>query len=258
MTILAFIALAVYQNTAQSFALRDKLEMDGDFYSSLRVVMDTISRDISHIYTPQASALPGKIGKSTNLNLANAAAQAAGQQPGQQQGQQNAENSSLFYPVVVEVGNVLEYWGEALNLQGVRNSRLQGEKEKISFIANSHIRAYKDSAESDFAKIKYELEKDNLSEKNAKSLVKREDTDVFFDNLKSETEIRYTLLTNVKGLKFRYLDGEKDTWYDKWDTTSTDRKGVFPSVIEVELEVFYPRSENTFKLTQNFKPEMPL
>lgn len=245
MTILAFISMAVYQNTTQSFVLRDNVEQDGDFYNSIRVALDILGRDVIHIYSPNAAALPGDLGKAAKKTA---------------QGTFDVQadpNSGGTNPAPPEPAS--QFWGESINTVGVRPSRLQGEAEKISFIINSHMRLFRDSAECDFAKIIYALEDDRDQKSNAtvKALIKREDPAAFEDNTrqKSETEVRYVLISNVKSLKFRFLDGEKDKWDDKWDTEGMDHKGKFPVVIEITLEVTPPNSQNPLKITQLYRPE---
>jgi prepilin-type N-terminal cleavage/methylation domain-containing protein len=253
MTILAFIAMAVYENTTQSFALRDSVEQEGDFYNSLRVSLDILGRDITHIYTPQAEALPGNVGKAPQPN-----------QPGQP-GQQPTgsflpgQNSSNV------AGEALTFWGEPINAQGVRPSRLNGEETKLTFVIDSHVRLFRDSQESDFAKITYTLGDDKLPANGVnargKVLIKKEDPTVFdFQDEKkdSETEVSTVLLDNIKSLKFEYLDGEKDRWYTRWDTAGIDHKNVFPSVIQITVEVFLPNTDTTFKVVQQYRPELPI
>ncbi len=245
MVIIAFIALGIYQSTSQSFDMRQKLEVDVDFYNSIRVALDVLRKDINQIYSPQSAALP------TQLLKADAEA------PPQN-------------PYGGDSGNPLEYWAPPINSTGIRPSRLQGESTKLSFISNSHLRVYKDSRESDFAKIQYSLEEDKLSKTGEKILVKREDPAVFTEEESrsdsSDQSVRYTLLSQIKSIKFRYLDGKKDTWFDKWDTSGMAHKNIFPSVIEIELEVFLPllkgadpkATRAAFKSSHRFRPEMPL
>jgi len=247
MIILSFIALAVYQNTSQSFVLRDKLERDGDFYNSIRVALDLFARDVAHIYTPQAAALPGDIGKASAPPDPN-------KPPAQSPDPAAAQNYNFTLNMTT-----LPLWGEPVNPSGVRPSRFNGEATRVSFLTNSHMRLFRDTPESDFAGISYALEEDKLSEQpGAKALVKREGTEIFSEREDPEAEVRYTLLTNVRNLKFQYLDGEKDTWSDKWDTTGMDHKDVFPSIVEITLEVFVPGTEGTFTITQRYRPEMQL
>lgn len=241
MFILSFIAMAVYNNTTQVYKIRDSVENEGDFYNAIRVTLDVMGRDVAQIYTPKTAALPGDAGKAKKTNL----------QPGQ-------PGFSNAYGNDPNQGDPLPFWGAPVNEFGVRPSRLQGEATKISFIANSHMRLFQDVAESDFAKITYALaDPKSTATSRATTLVKRENVAVFDENDPPEKEVEYTLVQNVKTLKFRFLDGEKDQWADKWDTTSQDHKGKFPDVIEVTLEVFLPGSlQNTLTVVQRFKPEM--
>ena len=241
MSILAFISMAVYQNTTQSFILRDNVERDGDFYNAIRVALDIMGRDLIHIYSPQAGALPGNLG------------QAPTQQKNNQTGQMAAiptEPPTMF-------------WGETINANGVRPSRFQGDSDKMSFLINSHMRLFKESHESDFSKIEYFLDDDKLAPKNrpAKALIKTENTAAFdMEDRDNDNKQRYVILGNIKSISIQYLDGEKDIWNKRWDTMGIDHKGKFPNVIEVTVEVYMPdvNSTNTFKINQRYKPELPL
>lgn len=235
MTILAFIALAVYNNTAQTFKLRDNIEQEGDFFNALRVTLDLMGRDIGQMYSPQMAALPGDSGKARS--------------PTQ-------ENTVGTFGSNEASPDPTAFWGSPINQFGLRPSRLQGEATKLSFISNGHVRLFRDSAESDFAKITYALEEDS-EETNAKktTIVKRESTAAFDPEEEKEHEVRYPLLTNVKKLEFSFLDGEKDQWHARWDTSGTDHKDKFPDVIQVTIEVNYPNSEASFTVIQRFRPE---
>ncbi len=232
MTIMSFIAVFVYQNTSKSFELRETLTQDGEFYNSARVALDTFGRDIIHLYSPQAASLPGELGK-----------------PPKQEG----NNQTQQLP-----SNIYKFWGALINQNGVRPTRFVGEDNKVSFIANSHMRLYKDSQETEFSKIIYLLEEDQLNKSNTKLFVKRENTDVFtLDRENEETEVRYVLLSNVKSIKLSYLNGEKDSWLSTWDTTSEDHKGKFPDLIQIEIELVLPRTGNSFTIMQRYRPEGP-
>ena len=252
LVILSFIALGIYNNTSQSFILRDNVEQDGDFYNSIRVSIDVLGRDVQQMYSPQTSALPGDIGQAGGPSGASGA-------PGFVQGQQQQSFGTDSY-----------YWSEPINANGVRASRFQGDATKISFIINSHMRLFRDTPESDFAKIMYTLEdeKNPMPGQSGKVLVKYEDPVAFDEKDKSDQMARYELITNVKSLEFKYLDSEKDTWYNKWDTAEgVDHKGVFPAVIEINLEIFSPAAakqevsateKSAFKVIERFRPELPL
>ncbi|MBI3541789.1 MAG: prepilin-type N-terminal cleavage/methylation domain-containing protein [Deltaproteobacteria bacterium] len=250
MMILAMISVGIYDITTSSFDKREKIEAEGDFYNSLRVGLDVLGRDLTAIYSPQASALPGDLGKPPQ--------QAQPGQQGQPQGQQPTYQSSEM-----PQGTPTDFWGEPLNQQGVRPTRFQGEETKMSFISSSHMRLYRDTPESEFAKIAYSLEEPKNPDPNAKVksklLVKREDPNILGeDGRPSDTEVSYTLIENVKNVTFEYLDGEKDTWSKRWDTSSADHKSVFPSIIKVTVEVFVPNTESTLIVTQEYRPELNL
>lgn len=240
MTLLSFIALAVYQNTSQSFALRESVEQEGDFYNSLRVGLDLIGRDINHIYTPQAAALAGDLGKAANPQTMNA-------------------TSAPPAPATA-------FWGEPINTDGVRPSRLQGEATKLSFITNDHMRMFRDTQESDFAKISYSIEDDPYATpgQGGKVLMRKESTKVFDDeqrnNTEDESQISYVLIPNIKSVQFEYLDAKTDRFDNRWDTAQgLDRDRGWPAIIRVTVEVFLPNStESTFKITQWYRPELPL
>jgi prepilin-type N-terminal cleavage/methylation domain-containing protein len=249
MTILSFIALGVYQTTAQTFSIRDSLEQDGDFYNSVRVALDVIGRDIAHIYTPNPFALPGKIG------------QPPAQTPNTQPGGFGAARSNTLIPQPPT-----KFWAEPLNEFGFRASRITGEANKLSFISNGHMRLFRDSAECDFVKVYYWLDVEKPIQgasglpPRGKVLMKRENNKPFDELEREEEESKYPLLTGIKSLEFKYLDGEKDQWLSSWDNTALVNKGVFPSVIKVIIEVFTPNSkaagtENTLHVEQLFRPE---
>ncbi len=244
--IFAFISLGVYDITNSTFARRESIEQEGDFYNSIRVGLDVLGRDITQLYTPQAGALPGTIGQAAQP------AGSSGQQP--QSGYAQATQN-------VPLGTATEFWGEPINESGVRPSRLQGEETKLSFVSNSHMRIYQDADESEFEKVSYALEDPKTPDPlvKGKLLVKHEDPNVFIDEERgSETDVRYVLVEGVKSISFEYLDGEKDSWSKRWDTAGTDHKGVYPAIIKVTLEVYFTRSENTFTVVQQYRPELPL
>lgn len=258
MTILSFIALAVYQNTTQSFVLRDNVEQEGDFYNSVRVALDALGRDITHIYTPNEAALPGSLRSAPSPSP-------APQVPGYTQSYAQVTKGPTFQPIPAS-----KYWGESINAEGVRPTRLQGESDKMSFITNNHMRLFRDTPECDFSKIEYSLaeEKEITPGVRGKILRRREDSAVFEDIEKlrdDESVSTVDLISGVKDLKIRYLDGEKDSWSTRWDTAGMDHKNVFPSVIEITLEVYMPKRNTpggkednerpTFKVVERFRPE---
>jgi hypothetical protein len=207
--------------------------------------MEVLGRDLTQLYTPQAAALPGDLGKPEN-------------QP--QPGQPGYTGASA-----IPLGSPMQFWDEPINKYGVRPSRFQGESARMTFFSSSHTRIYRDSLESVFAKITYQLEDPkghDISEPvHGKMLVKHEDPgNLFIDDerMSSDTEISYTLVEQVKDIHFEYLDGEKDKWETRWDTAGSDHKGVYPAVIKATVEIYVPTSDNTFIVIQQYRPELDL
>lgn len=242
-TILSFISLGVYRGTAQSFSIRENLERDNDFYNSIRAALDVIGRDLIHLYNPQAAAFPGDSGKNVYDDPNNP----------------DAKNQ-VPPPPGFPLNEGMAFWSVPVNPSGLRFSRFNGTDTELSFVSSSHVRLYRDSRECELVKIKYTLEEPKTMGKG-KILTKSEDIDIFNDPNSSETEVKYPLLSNVKSLKFRYLDSRKDAWNTRWDSASVDFKNIYPTVVEITVEVAGPDLRNpnsSFKIYQNFRPEMAL
>ena len=130
---------------------------------------------------------------------------------------------------------------------------------QISFISSSHIRLYKDTPESTFAKVTYELVTDEF-DPNSQMLVKTESFDVFqMEERKDVSKRTYPLMHGIKTLKFRFYNKNKDngTWEPSWDSVDSDEdKNIYPDVVEVNFEVYGP-SKMYFNGIYDFKPELP-
>jgi general secretion pathway protein J len=241
--LLAIISIGVYTTTASTFELREKLQAEAEFYNSVRSALAFIERDMIMMYTPQLAAMPG------------AMAQAEVAQPG--------VNPSTAAGDVFNPGIAQEYWGQLIN-RYVRPSRLQGDEGKISFVANSHVRIYRNSKESDLIKVSYAVEDDDLpiDAKQTKILVRYHDPDVFRETGRdSETKIRTVIFRGLKSVKFSYLDGRNDQWQNHWDTDYRDTKNRFPALIKIVVDVFQPPplpTDQTFSVSQVYKPELAL
>ena len=243
MTLLAFISVGTYSLTSSSFSLREKLEAENDFYNSIHTALYQLDRDFSMIYTPQLKAMPQAMSFADVLQPGLNAANTAGE---------------MFDP-----GIATQFWGTNVNRFRIRLSRFTGEKDKVQFISNSHVRVYRDSRESEFAKIVYTMEDepvDGSKLNTAKALIRYEDPVVFVDDgRRSETDIRYALLQKIKSLKFEYLDGKTDRWADVWDTERPETKNRYPALIKVVVEIQQPppaQEGNTLSVTQIYKPEL--
>jgi prepilin-type N-terminal cleavage/methylation domain-containing protein len=236
MVILAFISLAIYQATTNTFKLRDTLSTDGDFQNEIRLTMSVFEKDIAHVFHPKIMEPPKNTQQVTN---------AAGQ------------TAATPLPEV----QITRYWGALMNTSGARHSRFIGTADSISFVGASHVRVYKASRESVFSKIEYRLEDDKVSPEELgalRTLVKREDTDVFNpEDDRSEFIRKFPLLHGIKKLKFRYYRKDKETWVDDWDSDNSDFKNIFPDLVEMTLEVTGGERKH-FEGQFRFRLEVPI
>jgi len=243
--VLSFISLGIYQATAETYKLREELLNESDFYNTIRLTMSILQRDVTLMYSPivlipQASPSP----------------LAGGFQPAPNP---NARPSPSFLQTDPDLGQESDFWGPALDKTGIRPSRFVGSDKKISFISSSHIRLYKDTPESEFAKVTYELVTDEF-DPNSFMLVKTESVDVFqMEDRKDQTKRTYPLMHGIKTLKFRFYNKNKDngTWEPAWDSVDTDEdKNIYPDIVEVNFEVYGP-TKLYFNGVYDFKPELP-
>lgn len=210
--IMIFISLGLYKATVETYRLRDILSVEGDFYNSIRMAMGIFQRDVQAIYSPQL-AVPGDPG-----------------QPAPDEG---------------ELGASTRFWGSALDKTGIRPVRLEGTANRLSFVAVSHRRIYRNAPESEFAKIVYELEAAEPAEDTPEGhvLMKRQNANAFNEDDTSDDPHwrNYPLLRGVKTLKFRYYKKDQDAWFSSWDSDSAETKNRFPDLIEVQIEVNGPQ-----------------
>lgn len=254
--ILAFISLAVFQIMSKTYELRDILLVEGEFHSEIRLSMGILERDITLMYSPLLMLPPKK-----------SAAQA---QPPQQPGGAPAE-SAVNAITEADRERYFTYWMGIMDDTGLRATRFIGERDRLSFVASSHTRVYKDSRESVFAKVAYELRADEFQEaleadakaqgrepQKTQMLVKLVNTDVFdYEEENEKTARTYALLHGVTGLKFRYYHREKDQWQDTWDSAKPEFRNIFPDVIEIQIKVIGPERQN-FEGVFKYRPEIPL
>ncbi len=235
-SILAFISIGVYQITAKTFSMRSKLGADAEFYNLVRGSLDLMRRDLIHIYTPQLSALPASLSQKQVVNA----------------------GDNTFDP-----GQPTAYWSLKVNNFNIRPSRFAGDNKSMTFISNGHVRLYEDIPESEFTKLKFEIQDDDVNKaEGLKAITRISDPNAFPDeNRKSDTEQTLVILRRVKFARFRYLDGEQDQWFDTWDSSRAEMQNRFPSLIEVSIEVVPspPLPPNaTLAITQLYKPELAL
>ncbi len=263
--LLVMISVAIYQATTQTFRYRAKIINEGDFYGAIRLSMGLVDRDLSALFSP------------VNLNPKNFPTPGASSVPSGGQvdpypplrggvGRGGADPNGLAVQAQrldelskTELGQLSDYWLPATDLTAIRPSRFVGTENRIQFVTASHMRIYKNSPESEFAKVVYELrdEKDSDLGDGIKVLVKIEDPNVFDDGDKKGKAAKiYPLLTGVKKFVFRYYRRDKKAWERTWDTNRDDMKGLYPDIVELTLEVT-GLAKLSFHGVYMFKPETP-
>ncbi len=241
MAVLVMISFAIYQATTETFKLRETLAIEGNFFNGIRLSITIIQRDISLIFSPLA-LLPETQAKSIG-NSGNQGNLGHPLNPDEQ------DRNSL-------------YWSPAANTNGIRPSHFVGTEDKVSFVSLSHIRIYKDSPESEIAKISYELKKDEKNTDNPGTLVlvKTESPNAFAsDDIKDTLSRSYELLHGISKLTYTYYQREGNTWKNlrSWDSDKEETKNIIPDIIEIKLEVKGPKNLN-FEGKYKFRPEIPL
>lgn len=251
-TLLIIISLSIYQATTQTYRYRDTLIREGDFYNSIRLSMGIMERDIALLFSPKMmnplfSADPPP---TPNINDPDAGFNNAYNPP-------PVADQTLTDLMASELGQTTDYWLGITDKTAIRNSRFVGTEDSIRFVSASHQRIYKNFPESDFVKILYEMrdDKDENAIEGTKVLFKIEDPNVFDDvEKKGKTSKQYALLPGVKSIKFRYYRKDKKVWELQWDSSKADLVGLFPDLIEVQIEIVAAGRQN-FSGTYTFKPE---
>ena len=240
--ILAFISIGIYRAITETYRLRATLSTEGDFYNGIRLSMNILQEDITMLYSP-LPMVPGWPSPSPSPSFMVVP-------PGGYGAPAQVPDPTL--------AQTFEYWGPALDASGLRPSHFIGTESKLTFVANSHLRVYKDSQESEFAAIAYDLVADNRDH-DSQMLVKTESTDVF--NLdpdrKDPNQRVFALLHGIKKFKYRYYRKDKDEWDPKWDSDSDDQKNIYPDIVELTIEVTGP-NHMVFDGKFLFRPELPL
>jgi len=243
LVILTFISLAIYNATSSAFQLRDSLQREGDFLNKVRITMNLVQTDISQIYSPKLLAPPSAEPQNPN------APQTPGQPP-------DAQDMGLI--MSDDAGQQTQFWAAATDKTGIRASRLVGNESKLTFVALSHKRIYKESEESEFAKITYELRPSDVIP-DTQVLVKIENAKAPFgaDDPRDTNSIVYPLLHGIKKWNYQYYSKGKDNPARSWDSDSPDSKDKFPDLIEITFEVIDDHNQN-FEGHYKIKPEVPL
>lgn len=240
MSVLVMISFGIYQATTETYKLRDSLSIEGNFYNAITLSLSIIQRDISLIYSPVA-LLPPAPKKDANTPP-------------------DAKQMNVI--MSDDLGRSFNFWSAAVDPNGLRPARFIGGEDKMSFVSASHLRIYKDSPESDLAKIAYELKRDskNTDAPDTLVLVKSENTDVFAsDDVRETNKHSYEILHGIKKLSYTYYQKDGNTWktLKSWDSDHEETKNIIPDYIEINLEVKGPKNlsfEGKFKI----RPELPI
>jgi hypothetical protein len=126
-------------------------------------------------------------------------------------------------------------------------------------ITASNIRLYKESPESIFAKVSYELVDDPTADRSEprKMLLKVMTPNAFDEDDSRDIYIKkYPLLHGIKKWEFKYYRADKASWTTSWDNESGDLKNLYPDIIQVKLEVT-GASRSFFEGLYKFKTEIP-
>jgi len=235
LSILVVLSFAIYQATTETYRLRDVLSNEGDFYNEIRLSMNILQRDISLLYSPTVSGPP---------------------KPSPQPVMDPREMQNIL---ASDLGQTTTFWGAVTDKTGIRPAHFIGTDSKLSFISVSNTRVYKDSPESEFAKVVYELKPDAYAVVPSTSVLTKSTSSNAFevDEHKDRQFVQYPLLHGIKKLKYRYYHKEKDAWSTSWDSDREDYKNIYPDIIEIKIEVLGP-SRLSFDGLFQFRPEVPL
>lgn len=175
-----------------------------------------------------------------------------------------ADLSQIFTPNVETLPSkpdqtASSYWSPAVRADGLRRSRLKGDKEHISFVTNNNRRVEAGSPQSDFAKVSWEIES---NADGAYSLYRATDWDVYhYEDGTAKKPNRVALLDNLASATFSYYRSENKKWEDSWDSENAFAKpgNRFPDLISVKVEIPDPLNPAAHQQWEIIvKPNMPL
>ncbi len=136
-----------------------------------------------------------------------------------------------------------DFWSAPLREDGLRRSRVKGNREKITFINNGNRVVEEDSTQSDLQKVTWEIERNNSG---AYTLYRSADWDAFhYEDGTAKKPNRVALLENMVSAKFSYYRKENKTWEDQWDSESPyiHPNSRFPDLVALKIEL--PDPANT-------------
>lgn len=249
--LMVLISVAIYRAVVNIYQSRELVAEEGDFNTAINLTVNILEHDLQSVYSPKMMA-PDK----TPVN------------PGDPNTDPNTASNPSPTPTpsaLPDDERVTEYWGKVSDTTGIRSSRFQGKEDSLLFISNSHVRVYRESQESIFAKIHYELQDASAEDRThpeltgTKVLVKKVEPNVFeIEEQDNSPSLKsYRLLHGIKKFKLSYCQTDKDRCEDRWDTESRDTPGLYPDVIQLELEVVGEKNRQ-FGATYRFRREVPI
>jgi prepilin-type N-terminal cleavage/methylation domain-containing protein len=258
LAVMVFISFAIFQATTETYKLRDSLAAEADFNNAIRLSMNIIERDISLIYSPMAF-VQSKTNTSNNSGNSGNSGNPANQPPGAGNLGASANIGTAVLPD--DLGRSFTYWSPALDISGLRPSHFVGTEDQLSFISLSHHRIYKNSPESEFAKISYQTKPDteNKDTPDTLILIKTESPNAFAsDDIKDTFTHSYELLHGVKKISYSYYQRDGNTWktFKSWDSDRSETKNLIPEIVELKIQVQGPR-KLSFEGIYKFRPEIP-
>jgi hypothetical protein len=195
---------------------------EGDFHNGVRLAMGILERDFSQAYDPRMMLPTPKPSTATTQS----------DPPDEKLTQLRP---SLYWDVPGEL---------TTKSTGIRPMRFVGSPTKMTFVS---------------------IKTEDPRLEGTRVLVKEASPNAFAveDDDKDEMKRTYPLMRGIKKLQFRYLKKAKDSsqtdqWLDRWDSVEIeDTRGIYPSQIEVILEVLGP-TRLSFEGTFKFRTEIPL
>lgn len=252
--ILAMISLGIYEAVIGTFKLRDELNADGDFYTGIRLAMGIMHHDVALIYSPlimlnQPGAAPSPAPSAAPVQSA------------------STTTAAEAFQTSADLQQSFTFWSAAVDKSGLRPSRFNGKADKMTFISASNYRVYRDSPESEFTKVTYEVARDdepaiNGFKVDGSSILRRGVNANVFDNDdfkdREQTHL-YTLLRGVVKAEFAFYRWKENKLerHTTWDSDTDDFKNQIPDIIELVLELKGP-SQMSFEGDYRFKPEIPI
>lgn len=247
MAIMSFILIGTITLTRRAFETRQKLLAYSDFYGEIRLAIKLFEKDLTLMFSPIAF----KDRKQSRTN--------SGENIGSFTDEEIATFAQIFRGSERQAS---DYWGAIIDNTGIRPSRFQGKSNAIQFVSSSNQRIYRESKESIFNKIHYELRETKSEGEDylagTRTLIRNTSAHAFeFEDDRDGKDWKtYPLVEGIKEFKIRYFEKKRDRWVDEWDSESNDFKNRYPDLIEVSMTVAGPENLN-FNGVFRMKAEMP-